>query len=228
MKIISDEKRAERNAKIAQYTLTGGALLLLAALVVNLLALSRPPDATIVYVLVLFVVGFTLTNIGTFMNQRWGRRPHKALADALRGLDDQFALYSYQLGAAHVFAGPRGVYVLLPKFQYGAIAYDGKRWINPGARRGFLGLGAAEPLGNPPAEATCEIEQLKKYLTKHAPEAADQITPQPLIVFMHTQAQVSADDSPVPVVHLKQLKEYLRKQPKDASNSAAKLESALK
>ena len=229
MRLITHDKLVNRNVLIGKYSFGAGMVLLVGAFLINLYAFSRPNDALVVfYALGAFLFGFTLTNIGTVFQNRWGRRPDKGLADALKGLDDRFTLYNYRLGSPHVFVGPGGVFVLVPKFQPGPISYDGKRWQAPGAPRGFMGLFNADPLGNPVAEAAAEVDSLARYLKRHAPEIG--IVPQALVVFMSPRAEVSAKDAPIPALHVKKLKEYVRRLPKGPTLSAqaqAELEQKL-
>lgn len=214
MRIIADEKLIRRNTQIAKYTTFGGLALLVGALVINIFLLTRPDDPSLlIYVMVAFFVGFTLTNIGTLFTNRWGRRPDRALADALKGLDERYALYNYRLDANHVLAGPSGPIVLVPKYQAGAVQFDGRKWTNPGGRRSMLGLFNPDPLGNPAAEAASEVEALNRYLKRNQPEL--QVAPQAIVVFMHPKAEVTAKDAAVPVMHAKQLKEYVRRLPRD-------------
>ena len=70
-----------------------------------------------------------------------------------------------------------------------------------------------DPIGNPVAEAADEVANLNRFLQKRAPEV--QLAPQAVVVFMHPQAEVSASDAPVTVLHVKQLKDYIRRLPKD-------------
>jgi len=214
MRIVADDRLIRRNSQIAKYTTFGGLALLVGALVINILLLTRPDQPSLlIYVMVAFFVGFTLTNIGTLFTNRWGRRPDRALADALKGLDERYTLYNYRLGASHVLAGPPGPIVLVAKYQSGPVQFDGRRWSNPGGRRGVFGLFNPDPLGNPVAEAASEVEALNRFVKRHQPELA--IVPQAVVVFMHPKAEVSAKDTAVPVMHAKQLKEYVRRLPRD-------------
>ena len=214
MRLITNQNLVKRNLWIGKYAFIAGMALLVGAFAINLYALSQPQNPQLVlYAFAAFLTGFTLTNLGTFFNNRWGRRPDKGLADALRGLDDRYTLYNYRLGASHVLVGPSGVHVLLPKYQSGPIAFANGKWANPGQSRGlFFGLMARDPLGNPAVEAAAEAEGLSHFLKKRAPEL--DLAPQPLIVFLHPRAEVDAKDSPVPAVYFKQLKEHLRRHPK--------------
>ncbi len=222
MRIITDTKLVTRNAAIAKYTGGAGLVLLVGALLLNLYALSRPQDTQLLaYVFGAFLVGYTLTNLGGAMNNRWGRRADKGLGDALRGLDDRWTLYNFRLGASHALVGPSGVFILHPKYQYGLIAFEGGKWRNPGAPRGFLALFNRDPLGNPSGEAAAEVDALNRFLAKQAPEL--KVNPQALIVFMHPRAIVEAREAPVPAVYFKNLKEHLRKLPKGPTVPAPSL-----
>ena len=222
MRIVTDEKLVKRNTAIGKYSLWGGTALLVGALVINLLAFTRPTDVSLItYVIAAFFVGFTLTNIGTLFNNRWGRRPDRGLADALKGLDERYTLYNYRLGAPHVLAGPSGVVVLHPKYQVGPVVYDGKRWTNPGARRMIFGLFNPDPLGNPVAEVAGDVDTFNRFIKKKDPDF--QVVPQALIVFLNPHAELDAKDSPLPALHVKQLKEYVRRLPKDAALNSSNL-----
>jgi hypothetical protein len=214
MRIVADDKLIRRNSTIAKYTTFGGLALLVGALVINIFALTRQNDPSLlVYVMVAFFIGFTLTNIGTIFTNRWGRRPDRALAEHLKGLDERYTLYNYRLGASHVLVGPPGAIILWPKYQAGPVQYDGKRWTNPGGRRGMFGLFTPDPLGNPVAEAAGEVDAFNRFLKRTKPDLA--VAPQAVVVFMHPRAEVNARDTALPVMHAKQLKEYIRRLPRD-------------
>jgi len=222
IRVVTNEKLVARNTAIGKYSLWGGTALLVGALIINVLAFFRPTEVQLLtYVIAAFFVGFTLTNVGTLFQNRWGRRPDKGLADALKGLDERFTLYNYRLGAPHVLAGPTGVIVLHPKYQVGPVTFDGKKWQNPGARRMFLGLFNPDPLGNPVAEVAGELDSFNRFIEKKAPDL--KLAPTALIVFLDPHAELNAKDSPVPALHVKQLKDYVRKLPKDAALTPASL-----
>jgi hypothetical protein len=219
MRIITDQKLVKRNTAIGKYSLIGGTALLIGALVINLLSFQRPE--LIYYVLVAFFVGFTMTTLGTIFNNRWGRKADEKIAESLKGLDDRYTLYNYRLGASHVLAGPMGIVVLHAKYQVGPVLYDGKKWHNPGARKTMFGLFNPDPLGNPILEAAGEVEALNKHLAKRSAEV--NVPPQAAVVFLSTHAEVTAKAAPLPVLHYKQIKDYVRKLPKDPSANAEQL-----
>lgn len=222
MRVVTHQKLVNRNVKIGEYASGAGLLLLIGAFGLNIYSLTQTPDPRIMtYVFLAFIVGFTCTNVGLYFRNRWGRRPDRGLAEALKGLDERFTLYNYRLGAAHVLIGPNGSMVFVPKYQGGAIAYAGGKWINPGGPRGFARFFATDALGNPTAEAGDEAEIFKRFIKKHAPEI--NVEPQAVIIFMHPRAEISAKDSPIPALHVKQFKDYVRRFSKGSPLPAAAL-----
>lgn len=219
MRIVTDQKLVKRNTAIGKYSLIGGTVLLIGALVINLLSFQRPE--LIYYVLVAFFVGFTMTTLGTIFNNRWGRKADEKIAESLKGLDDKYTLYNYRLGASHVLAGPMGIVVLHVKYQVGPVLYDGKKWHNPGARKTMFGLFNPDPLGNPILEAAGEVEALNKHLAKRSVEV--KVPAQAAVVFLSTHAEVNAKSAPLPVLHYKQIKDYVRKLPKDSTATTEQL-----
>jgi hypothetical protein len=229
MRLVIDQKLVDRNTKIGKYTLQAGLVLLVGALVIDIYGFTRPQDTMVLfYALGAFLLGLILTNVSAYYNNRWGRRPDKGLSDALKGVDDHFTLYHYRLGAAHVLLGPNGTTVLVPKYQPGTITFDKGKWLAPSAKKGPLGLFTSDPVGNPLAEAAEEVDNLNKYLKKHAPDV--QLAPQAIVVFMSPQADLSVHDAPLTVLHVKQLKDYIRRQSKDnplTDATLAKLNESL-
>lgn len=225
MRLISNAPLIKRNATLARYVFTGGVVVMFGALALNIFALfnSATTDPNMLfYIFGVFIVGYSMSTIGGSLNGRWNRKTHEAINDALRGMDDKWTMYHYRLGAAHVVAGPPGVFVLTPKYNAGAIVYDHekKRWATPGQRRGLFAP-RADSLGNPVEEAEYEAEALVKFLKKHKVELGAE--PIPVAVFMHPKAEIQYEvEPPVTVLHIKQLKDFLRKQPK---NKAVNLEA---
>ena len=91
-----------------------------------------------VYALVALLVGFTLTQIGMYMGNRYGRkpRPDEKLDAGLKGLPGEFTMYHYTTPASHLLVGPAGVWLLMPYHQRGKVAFKKNRWQMSGG--GFL------------------------------------------------------------------------------------------
>ena len=162
MRIVSNDKSIQRNQTIARWTLIIGIAVLVLALFANLYVAvpmlgNNSPDAALtpqqsqytIYSFIGLLLGYTLTTISTSLNSRYGRRPDKGLAAALRGNSNAYALFNYMLGASHVLVAPGGTYVLVPKYQSGPIQYANGKWKHAGQStlsRIFL---RQDVLGNP-------------------------------------------------------------------------------
>ena len=108
--------------------------------------------------------------------------------------------------------GPAGVWVLLPRQQRGTITYEKGRWRQKGGNL-YLKIFAQEGLGRPDLELAGEIEALRRFLKKVLPE--DQIPDiQAALVFTHDKTIVDADGAPAPTLHIRNLKEFIRKTAK--------------
>lgn len=226
MRLITNEKLVTRNAKIGHYTSRAGFIALIAALALNIFSLaniSNPAPGLLTAFFAVLLIAMVLTSIGNVFTARWGQRPDRGLAEALKGLDDRYALYNYRLGASHVLAGPSGVIVLTPNYRPGRIEYRRGKWRGT-KRNALVSFFSADPLGHPSAEAAAEVESLLAFLKRYAPEI--EIAPQAAIVFMHNRAELDAAESPIPALHVKQLKDYIRRLPKN-SGAAAEALAAL-
>jgi len=216
MRLITDEKLIKRNAVIGRVASLLGLAVLFGGLVINF---TRPGLVFLSFGALLF--GFLLSNVGIYYANRWVRppRPDQALDAALKGLDDRYTLYHYRLGASHALISPAGVFALVPKFQAGEIGFDGQRgrWSHRGGNL-YLKLFGQDRLGNPSAEAATESAALANKLEKLLP--GKEIPPiQAVVVFTNDKAQVDADAAPIPTLHARKLKAYLRSRPKGASLS---------
>lgn len=225
MRIVSDNKSLKRSLTIARWTLIIGISILVLALFANLyvavpLLGNSSPDAQLtplqnqltLFSFVGLLIGYTLTTISTSINSRFGRRADKGLQAALRGSNDTYALYNYSLGANHVLVAPSGTYVLVPKYQNGVIQCVNGKWKHAGQSTFARFMFRQDALGNPTTDAKLEIEALQRHLKKHAPDVT--IEPQAVVVFMSPRAVLDVAGSPVPAVAFKQLKDYIRRQPK--------------
>ncbi len=222
MRLITNEKLITRNAAIGKYSATAGLVILIGGLLVSLF--KQGPEYQLIPFYTL-IIGFILSNVGIYYSNRFVRapRPDQSLEGALKGMDDRYILYHYRLPTPHVLVCPSGVYALVPKFQSGELLWDGKRWKHKGANI-FLSLFGQEGLGNPNAEAASDVETLAKFLAK---KVDGDIPPtQAIIVFYNPKAVIEAKDAPIPAMHVKQFKEYLRKLPKGPTLSPEQI-SAL-
>lgn len=213
MKIIKNEKLIKRNGKIGNWTS-------LAALIVLGLGMyiSFARTDLFVYSIAALLVGFTLTQVGMYMGNRYGRspRPDEKLDAGLKGLQNEFSIYHYMLPASHLLVGPAGIWVLIPYHQRGKVTFRKNRWKMSGGGflQGYMRIFGQESLGRPDIELESEVSVVKKILAKQMEESA---IPEikAMMVFTSDDVEIEAEDAPVPAMKLKEVKEFFRKKAKE-------------
>lgn len=210
MIIVRNEKLIKRNAQIGKYS----GIISIAILGGGMYLSFRYQDQ-IMYSLVTLIAGFTLSQVGISYSNRFVRspRPDQELDNALKGLDDQYALYHYQSPVTHLLVGPAGIWILFPYVQKGKIIFDEKkgRWKKIGGNL-YLKFFAQDSIGNPAQEINSGIKRLHKGLGK-IPDYEIPVIKSAL-VFTNELAEVDADNAPYPTLHARQLKKVIRKEAK--------------
>ena len=213
MKIIKNEKLIKRNAKIGQYTSIGA----LAVLGVGMyISFTRPE--LFVWAVGALLVGFTLTQIGMYFGNRWGRspRPDERLDAGLKGLHKDFNIYHWTTPVSHLLVGPAGIWVLLPYHQKGNVTYRKDRWKMGGGGflQGYMRIFGQEGIGRPDLEAETEINSIHKALAKELEE--DEIPEiNAVLVFTTEGVEIDAEDTPIPALPVKKLKNFIRERAKE-------------
>lgn len=213
MKIIKNEKIIKRNSKIGQWTS-------LAALIVlgGGMYISFTRTDLFVYSIAALLVGFTLTQVGMYMGNRYGRspRPDEKLDAGLKGLQNEFSMYHYIAPASHLLVGPAGIWVLIPYHQRGKVTFRKNRWkiSGGGFLQSYMRIFGQESLGRPDIELDNEVSAVKKYLEKQLGESEIPEI-QALMVFTNDEVEIEAEDAPVPAMKLKEIKEFFRKKAKE-------------
>ena len=221
MKTIKNEKLIKRNAQIGSWT----SLAALAVLGIGMyLSFTRPELFT--YSLIALLLGFTLTQVGMYMGNKFGRspRPDEKLDAGLKGLQNEFVMYHYATPVSHLLVGPAGVWVVMPYHQKGNVEFKKNRWSMSGGgfMQSYMRIFGQEGLGRPDIEIENEIKSLKKHLLKHMDESEiPEINA--LMVFTNDTVDVNAEGSPVPALKLKQLKDFVRQKAKEKKLSAETL-----
>lgn len=209
MEIISNDRLIRRNARIGQITSIAGLLVLIGGMVISF---TRPE--LFFLSMAALLGGFTLSQVGIFFGNRWGRRPRpdELLNQALKGLDGRYSLYHYVTPAAHLLVGPAGVWALLPRNQRGTITYENGRWRQRGGNL-YLKIFAQEGLGRPDLEIASEVNAVQRYLADLlGEEAAPEV--KAALVFTNDRVEVLAEDAPLPALHVRKLKDFVRKTAK--------------
>lgn len=213
MKIIKNEQLIKRNSKIGNWTSLGALVVLGIGMYI-----SMTRTDLFMYALVALLVGFTMTQIGMYMGNRYGRspRPDEKLDAGLKGLPGDFTIYHYTTPAAHLLVGPAGVWVILPFHQRGQVTFQKNRWriSGGGFLQGYMRVFGQEGLGRPDIELDSEVNRVKGYLeTALDGSAVPEV--QPLLVFTSDDVEVDAGDLTIPALKLKQLKEFFRQKAKE-------------
>lgn len=206
MRTIQNERRIRVSRAVGQYGTMAGFLALLGGLIISF----TKPDWLVVLVACL-ILGYTLSVVGGFFSDRYvgPLAHHEALAKALKGLDNRHVLLEYVLPAAHVLLEPSGCTAFAIKTQGGQVSYqeDG-RWKHRQKGKFFRQFVGQEALGAPEIEAQRQAHKLERWLTRHLPNA--EVPVRAVIVFVNPDITLDADASPVPALHAKKLKAWLR------------------
>ncbi len=210
MIIVRNERLVKRNNRIGTYA----GILSIIVLGGGMYISFKFPDL-ISWSIIALASGFTLSQIGISYSNRFGRspRPDETLDSALKGLDNQYALYHYQSPVTHLLVGPAGIWILFPFPQKGKIIFNEKkgRWKKVGGNA-YLKFFAQDNIGNPDKEITSSTNRLQKSLTKIPDFEVPEI--RSALVFSDENAIVEADNAPVPTLHARQLKKLIRKEAK--------------
>ena len=167
-----------------------------------------------------------MTQAGIYMGNRYGRspRPDEKLDAALKGLQNEFALYHYNTPASHLLVGPAGVWLLFPYHQRGQVTFKKNRWQMKGGGflQGYMRIFGQEGIGRPDIDVEGEMRGLKKYLAKHMDES-DIPEINAMLVFSSDEVEIEAADTPIPAMMAKQIKDFFRQKMKEKPISQTQL-----
>jgi hypothetical protein len=213
MKIIKNETLIKRNGKIGQWTSLGA----LAVLGLGMYISFTRTDLFI-YSVAALLVGFTLTQVGMYMGNRYGRSPRldEKLDAGLKGLPNEFVIYHYMTPASHLLVGPAGIWIIMPYHQRGQVTYKKNRWRMSGGGflQGYMRIFGQENLGRPDLEIEGEINAIKRHLAKHM-DVSDVPDIRALMVFTSDNIEIEAEDAPISAMKLKQIKDFFRQKAKE-------------
>lgn len=213
MKIIKNEKLIQRNAKIGSWTSLAALVVLGIGMYISLVR-----QELFIIALVALLLGFTLTQIGMYMGNRFSRkpRPDEKLDAGLKGLPGDFTIYHYTTPVSHLLVGPAGVWLLMPYHQRGKVTYQKNRWriSGGGFLQSYMRIFGQESLGRPEIEIENETRSLRKYLAKQMDES-DIPEIRPLMVFTSEAVEIDGEAASIPAMRLKQIKDFIRQKAKE-------------
>ena len=215
MKIIRNDRYIQTRGRIGRYASLAALVILAIGMFISF---TRTELISISFGSL--VLGLILSMIGIYYGNRFTRldRPDVVLARALKGLDDRYYLYHYSTPTPHLLVGPDACYVLSVQLQSGKIAARGNRWRQSlGWKRLLMWMGQ-ESIGNPAKSARLEADAVERLLDKKLPSVEVPLTP--VVVFSNPNVELDVTDTPVPVVHIKKLKDWLRSEGKGGKLTA--------
>lgn len=207
MRVNTNDKLADRQAKIARYATFGGLAILLASLVT-----SFSGNFPIIVAYALLLVGFSLAYVGAILANKWVKEPRAdhALAKALKGFDNKYHLFNYLLPASHVLLTPSGLLIFRVKSNDGKITCLNDRWSTPFRWTRLFGGMGQDPLGNPSSDLRDDIAKMKKLLADRV-EGAAMVPIDGYVAFSDPRAELYIDNCSVPIVRVEDLKDTVRK-----------------
>jgi hypothetical protein len=210
MKIHTNQKRIERSQQIAKYAGIAAMVILAGGLYLSI----RFQDQVWVSLGAL-IIGFVLSQVSISLTNRFGRtdRTDQVLDEALKGLDDRYAIYHYTGPVPHMLVGPAGIYALLPYQNNGKITYNEEKeeWKRKGGNL-YLRIFAQDTIGKP----SLDVEIAREKVENHMEQIPDFEVPpvDAALIFTHPDAEVEAENAPQPTLHALTLKKFIRKQEK--------------
>jgi hypothetical protein len=213
MKIIKNEKLIKRNGTIGNWISLAAIVVLGVGMYISL----KRTDLFI-YALLALLLGFTLTQVGMYLGNRYGRspRPDEKLDAALKGLPGDYTIYHYAAPAPHLLAGPAGVWILLPYHQRGQVTFKKNRWRMSGGgfMQSYMRFFGQENIGRPDLEIESETDKLQRHFAKQM-EETEIPEIKPLIIFTSDDVEINVEDTPIPAMKVKQIKEFFRQKAKE-------------
>lgn len=206
MRVTTNTKLIKRRSRMGMIASLSGVAILVAGM---LASLSR--QQTLIWVsLAALVIGFLVSQIGSYNLRRFGRqpRPDQVIETSMKGFDDRYHLYAWSLPASFVLLSPQGLYSLVTRDQTGQVSVAGSTWRAKWGLSRALMFFAQEGLGNPTQEAQAQAARLTEWIGQKLPGLA--VTAQPAILFIDERVQLQVTEPTVPVLDPKGVKKWLR------------------
>jgi hypothetical protein len=204
MKTYLDRKKVGTRAELSNLASIGGLVLLLASV---LLPLFLPKAANFSFGLM--VAGLGIAMVGIYYANRWVRkpRPEERLDKALKGLADSYHLYHYPpFPHDHLLLTPNGVVILETIGLAGSFSYKDGKWREAMTIGRALRSIVEEHVGDPVRSALRTEQTLRERLAK---VVEGTVTIKPVVVFVHPDAELDIEQTPIPVLPAEKLKKHV-------------------
>ncbi len=221
MRLIANEQQIKTRTRMGELAPLVGLGLLAAA---TALAFLKPEWSWATLIVVW--VGFVVSLIGGYLGGRYvgPLAHHKKVPEALKGLENSFTLLMYKAPAPFVVVDAGGLTVIMARSQSGRIAYKDGKWQHQEKMGWLKRFAGQEGVGRPDQMAQLEMEDLQRFLRKRLPEGMD-VPVRPVILFVHPDATLEVEGSPVPVFRMPELKRWLRREGRRPNLPAETLEA---
>lgn len=214
MRIVIDQKAVKKYGKIGSI-LRWASIGFLALGVYALFTPSIFSNQNLISIYFgVMIVGVLTSSLSNYLTTRYGRspRPDELLDKALKGLDDKFTIYHYQLSIPHLLVSPTGLYTLIPTFIDGKIVFDEKKntWVRKGGSflNRFL---AREAFSRPDRELEVNQRDVTKFLKTKGIDI--EVPLQGIVVILSKQTEVEGQNEfeRIVVLPIDKIKEKIRR-----------------
>jgi hypothetical protein len=212
MKVICNQKYIDKNVKITKY-ITWASLAVLGT-GIYLSITQNEETKTLFLTFGALLVGFTLSQISIFMQNRWGKspRPDELITSSLKGLDDKYTLYIYSSPLPNLLVSPNGIWGFITYPQQGKISYSGGKWKHKGGNS-LRKIFAGDSIGKPNLDYENLVSDYSRGFAKKA-LGVDLPELNVALVFTHPTVEINADEAPIPAIQIKKIKDMVRKRAK--------------
>ncbi len=213
MKVITNQKLIDKNVKITKY-ITWASLGVLGIGIYFSITQKGEETSTLLITFGALLVGFTLSQISIFMQNKWGKspRPDEQITSNLKGLDDKFTLYIHTSPIPHLLVSPTGIWGFITYPQEGKITFTGNKWKHKGGNT-LRKIFAGDSLGKPNIDAEHLISDYTRGFS--IKKLGVDLPPMNVaLVFIHPTVEIDADTAPIPTITIKKLKDFIRKRSK--------------
>jgi hypothetical protein len=161
-------------------------------------------------------IGLVLYNVGQIFLRRFGPRVRQdaALARMLKGLDRRYTLLAFPATKLpdYILIGPAGIQVVVARAHDGTINCRANRWSRDagGGLKRLGGLLGGTPFGDPSADVSRGIDQVRQRLEKSGLAPDKQPPVDGIVVFTSPAAKLRIDGCSYPVTGLKGLRNNVR------------------
>jgi len=228
VQVTTNETYVKRRMLLGTLGTLAGFVVLAAGMYVSFQQPQRPEQLLLPWVTL--GLGIILLQVGKYFATRYGGRVDRALAQALKSLDNRYHLISYvsDLPVEHLLVTPSAVVVLETRQFFGEIINTGSRWSRPRSFSGLFQVFTDGGLGNPTREAQRDADAVQKMLRERLDDtAASTIAVVPIVVFTNPRVKLSVSDPEIPVVQISDLRVALRTKLKEGAKLRSDVQRQL-